>query len=174
MKSELLQWPLKGAMFHFLGGLTSLSLPPNNPSTINNMVFPPRYLCPIISTIALYFLYPVFDWSNPLSEVDTSNDISEQDFITISTLLNFGVIDDMGNVSVSRMDELEKVLAANDYEELFQTSKNAPGHPIRNSASDARVCGRGFWRQARGRQTHPRFSRNGINGRSRMDADLNF
>jgi hypothetical protein len=52
-------------------------------------------------------------------DIDADSNLSSEDFTAISTLLNFNVIDQYGNVSMVRMDELEGLLSADDYSNIL-------------------------------------------------------
>lgn len=58
------------------------------------------------------------DLSAALENIDTSLDISEDEFTTIQMLLNYGVIDENGNVNLPQMDMLLQSLPAEQAQRL--------------------------------------------------------
>jgi hypothetical protein len=58
------------------------------------------------------------DLQAALSEIDLEADISTDEMDVIVTLLNFGVLDEEGNISVARMEQLESELSAEQYQEV--------------------------------------------------------
>lgn len=64
------------------------------------------------------------DFNAALADVDLSDDLTDEQYQTIATLLNFGIIDEYGNVSVTRMDELQTELPADAYAEVLAAYNN--------------------------------------------------